>query len=67
MFGIGYPAIVPPVTHRRSLEEIVHHERYEDEKARDTEALERFLWGDTLLGGWRSTGGLKGNAAPSGE
>lgn len=60
MFGVGYPAIVPPVTQRRSLEEIVHHEHYEEDKERDREALERFLWEDTLLGGWRSTNGLKG-------
>lgn len=60
MFGIGYPAVVAKPTQRRSLWEIVHHERYEEDKARDPEAVQRFLWEDSLLGGWRSSTGLDG-------
>jgi hypothetical protein len=37
-------------------------ERYEEDKARDTEAVQRFLWEDSLLGGWRSSTGLDGRA-----
>jgi hypothetical protein len=55
MFGIGYPAVVPKPAQRRSLWEIVHHELYEEDKARDLEAVQRFLWEDSLLGGWRSS------------
>jgi nitroreductase len=54
MFGIGYPAALPPATPRRELAEIVHREHYEPEKERDAVAVERFLFGDTLLGGWTS-------------
>jgi hypothetical protein len=42
------------------LWEIVHHERYEEDKARDLEAIQRFLWEASLLGGWRSSTGLDG-------
>jgi hypothetical protein len=61
MFGVGYPANVPPVTKRRELDEIVHHERYEESKARDIETL-RFLSGDTLRGGLVAMTGFKDRA-----
>ncbi|QGN48060.1 nitroreductase family protein [Micromonospora sp. WMMD558] len=60
MFGVGYPAVMPTPTSRRGLDEIVHHERYDQDRSRDQEAVERFLWDDTLLGGFRSNNGLKG-------
>jgi hypothetical protein len=62
MFGIGYPAAAPWPTQRRSLGETVHHERYEEDNARDLEPVQRFLWEDSLLGGWRSSTGLDGRA-----
>jgi hypothetical protein len=58
--GIGHPAVTPPVSYRRPLEEILHRERYEPTKVRDQTALEAFLWDHSALGGLRSTGGLKG-------
>jgi nitroreductase len=75
MFGIGYPAAVPPATPRRALAEIVHREHYEPEKARDAAAVERFLFGDTLLGGWASVkeqnrqerSARRGSAGPPGS
>jgi nitroreductase len=54
MFGIGYPTQHPAPTPRRELADIVHRERYEPAKGRDDAAVQRFLWGDSLLGGWRS-------------
>ncbi|MFC4943531.1 nitroreductase family protein [Pseudonocardia sp. GCM10023141] len=59
MFGIGYPAVVPEPTSRRALEEIIHRGQYEPGKGRDAAAVERFLWDDTLLGGWGATGAAK--------
>ena len=41
---------------------IVDHERYEEDKARDLEAVHRFLREDALLGRWRSTNGLNARA-----
>jgi nitroreductase len=67
MFGVGYAATVPPVTSRRSLEELIHHERYEEAKERDAEALAKFLWSETRLGGFASTNGLKGRTRESGS
>jgi len=60
MAGIGHPAVTPPVSYRRPLEEILHREKYEPTKVRDQAALEAFLWDHSILGGLRSTGGLKG-------
>jgi nitroreductase len=60
MFGIGYPAVVPPPTPRRELEEIVHRERYQPEKGRDQQDIEAFLWNDSILGGIRSMSKSKG-------
>jgi nitroreductase len=54
MFGVGHPAIVPPPTPRRELGELMHRERYQPEKGRDQEAIEDFLWNDSILGGIRS-------------
>lgn len=66
MFGVGYAATVPPVTSRRPLQELVHHERYEEAKERDEEAMAKFLWSETRLGGFASTNGLKGRAENGG-
>ncbi|MFE9694511.1 nitroreductase family protein [Micromonospora sp. NPDC005806] len=66
MFGVGYPAVMPAPTSRRGLDEIVHHERYDQDRSRDQEAVERFLWDDTLLGGFRSNNGLKGRGPTEG-
>ncbi|GAA5149734.1 nitroreductase family protein [Pseudonocardia eucalypti] len=60
MFGVGHPAVRPSPTPRRPLEELVHRERYS--AGRDQAAVERFLWADTLLGGFRSNHGIKGRA-----
>jgi nitroreductase len=54
MFGIGHPAVVPPPTPRRPLDELIHHERFQPEKGRDQHAIEEFLWNDSILGGIRS-------------
>jgi hypothetical protein len=62
MFGVGHPAVMPTPTSRRGLEEIVHRESYDREKGRDQDQIEQFLWGDTLLGGFRSNSGLKGGS-----
>jgi len=61
MFGVGHPAVMPSPTSRRGLEEIVHRDRYDATKARDQQAIEDFLWGDTLLGGFKSHNGVKGS------
>ncbi|MCF7549473.1 nitroreductase family protein [Pseudonocardia sp. WMMC193] len=61
MFGVGHPAVMPTPTTRRELDEIVHRDRYDATKARDQQAIEDFLWGDTLLGGFKSHNGLKGS------
>jgi 5,6-dimethylbenzimidazole synthase len=66
MFGVGYAATVPPVTSRRPLQELIHHEHYEKAKERDEEALSRFLWSETRLGGFASTNGLKGRTDENG-
>lgn len=66
MFGVGYAATVPPVTSRRPLDELIHHERYEKAKERDAEALTKFLWSETRLGGFASTNGLKGRTDAGG-
>jgi nitroreductase len=54
MACIGYPAVVPPVTYRRPLEELIHDERYDANKARSAEAVKQFLVEHSLLGGLRS-------------
>jgi hypothetical protein len=67
MFGIGYPVTVPAPTQRRELADIIHRESYQQDKARDAEAVERFLWDDTLLGGWGTTRGAKERRARSAD
>jgi len=54
MACIGYPAVVPPVAYRRPLEELIHDERYDADKARSAEAVKQFLVEHSLLGGLRS-------------
>lgn len=60
MACIGYPAVVPPVAYRRPLEELIHDESYDANKARSAEAVEEFLTGHSLLGGLRSIHGTAG-------
>jgi nicotinate-nucleotide--dimethylbenzimidazole phosphoribosyltransferase len=54
MACIGFPAVVPPVAYRRPLEELIHDERYDADKARSAEAVKQFLVEHSLLGGLRS-------------
>jgi 5,6-dimethylbenzimidazole synthase len=65
MAGIGYPTVTPPVSYRRPLADIVHHERYDESKARNAEAVQQFLWGHSLLGGLRSTNGSEADVGDS--
>lgn len=60
MFGVGHPAVMPTPTSRRGLDEIVHRDHYDEDRGRDQRQIEEFLWGDTLLGGFRSNNRLKG-------
>lgn len=49
---IGYPKKFPNPVPRRDLSEIVHHEHYEMEKFRSTEALDAFFFGQSRLGSY---------------
>ncbi|GHH30349.1 nitroreductase family protein [Streptomyces lanatus] len=62
MFGVGKAAVMPSPTSRRELAEMVHREHYDAGKMRDQTAVEEFLWGETLLGGFQSHNGLKGKS-----
>jgi nitroreductase len=55
MLGIGYPKVRPAPTQRRPLAELVHHERYEEDKARSEDDISAFLWEDSILGGFKSS------------
>lgn len=50
MFGIGRPAIDPPVPKRRPLADVIHRERYESEKVRSQAAVYDFLVTHTNFG-----------------
>lgn len=55
MVPLGYPANVPEGhTPRRELDEMHHRNRYQQEKRRDSDKLEEFLWSQTRLGGYKS-------------
>ena len=60
MFGVGYPAIMPDPTPRRSLDRMVHHDRYDLDRGRSQEEINAFLWNETVLGGYRSHTGPTG-------
>lgn len=64
MMAVGHPAMLPAVTHRRSVSEILHHDEYEADKVRTDEDVMKFLWDHTLLGGFKNNNGLKGGPTP---
>jgi nitroreductase len=55
MLGIGFPKVRPAPTQRRPLADLVHHEHYEETKGRSEDDISAFLWGDSILGGFKSS------------
>jgi nitroreductase len=52
LIPIGYPVKPAPVPPRRSVDEIVHYERYDMKRARTDQDVKDFLMSNTRLGGY---------------
>ncbi|MBI2955336.1 MAG: nitroreductase family protein [Chloroflexi bacterium] len=64
LIPIGYPTRRPPAPPRRSLEEIVHRERYEPAKRRTDEDMQKFIQTMTRAGNYGRSKSTGENASP---